>query len=100
MSTYIIWRQNNNNIYLGKQFWNEKTFWGDGYFNCSIGNVSKEIIEKYIQSKHICENGPTNGALMYNFRPEVTRRFWDDSDNTVIDGVIAAYRYTIRNRTI
>lgn len=51
ISTYRIWRQNNNHIYLGKQFWNEKTFWSDGYFACSIGNVSKEIIEKYIQSQ-------------------------------------------------
>ena len=51
MSTYRIWRQNNNQIYLKKQFWKEKTFWGDGYFACSIGQVSKEIIEKYIQNQ-------------------------------------------------
>ena len=41
ISTYRIWRQNNNHIYLGKHFWNERTLWGDGYFACSIGNVSK-----------------------------------------------------------
>ena len=51
MSTYIIWRQNNNQIYLKKHFWKENTFWSDGYFACSIGNVSKEIIEKYIQEQ-------------------------------------------------
>ena len=51
MSTYRIWRQNNNHLYLSKQFWKEKTFWSDGYFACSIGNVSKETIEKYIQSQ-------------------------------------------------
>lgn len=51
MSTYRIWRQNNNHIYLKKQFWLEKTFWGDGYFACSIGQVSKETIEKYIQNQ-------------------------------------------------
>ena len=51
ISTYRIWRQNNNHIYLKKQFWNEKTFWGDGYFACSIGQVSKETIEKYIQNQ-------------------------------------------------
>ena len=51
ISTYRIWRQNNNRIYLKKQFWNERTFWGDGYFACSIGQVSKEIIEKYIQNQ-------------------------------------------------
>ena len=51
ISTYRIWRQNNNQTYLKKQFWKEKIFWGDGYFACSIGNVSKEIIEKYIQEQ-------------------------------------------------
>lgn len=51
MSTYRIWRQNNNYLYLSKQFWKEKTFWSDGYFACSIGNISKETIEKYIQSQ-------------------------------------------------
>jgi len=51
MSTYRIWRQNNNHLYLSKQFWKEKTFWSDGYFACSIGNVSKETIEKHIQSQ-------------------------------------------------
>ena len=51
ISTYRIWRQINNYIYLEKQFWNERTFWGDGYFACSIGNVSKKIIEKYIQNQ-------------------------------------------------
>ena len=51
ISTYRIWRQNNNYIYLKKCFWKEKTFWSDGYFACSIGNVSKETIEKYIQNQ-------------------------------------------------
>ncbi len=32
MSTYRIWRQNNNHIYLKKQFWLEKTFWGRWLF--------------------------------------------------------------------
>ena len=43
--------QNNNQTYLKKQFWKENTFWGDGYFACSIGQVSKETIEKYIQNQ-------------------------------------------------
>ena len=51
MSTYRILRQNNNQIYLKKHFWKENIFWSDGYFACSIGNVSKEIIEKYIQEQ-------------------------------------------------
>ena len=51
ISTYRIWRQNNNNIYLSKQFWKERTFWSDGYFACSIGQVSKETIERYIKNQ-------------------------------------------------
>ena len=51
ISTYRIWRQNNNHVYLVNHFWKERTFWSDGYFACSIGNVSKEIIEKYIQKQ-------------------------------------------------
>ncbi|MBW9146583.1 IS200/IS605 family transposase [Clostridium sp. CM027] len=51
MSTYRIWRQYDNHIYLKKQFWKERTFWSDGYFACSIGNVSKSTIEKYIQGQ-------------------------------------------------
>lgn len=49
ISTYRIWRQNDNHLHLLKQFWKKKTFWSDGYFACSIGKVSKETIEKYIQ---------------------------------------------------
>ena len=49
ISTYRIWRQNDNHLHLSKQFWKEKTFWSDGYFACSKGNISKETIEKYIQ---------------------------------------------------
>lgn len=44
VSTYRIWRMNYNFILLQKYFWKEQTFWSDGYFACSIGNVSKEII--------------------------------------------------------
>ena len=36
---------------LAKFFWKEKTFWSDGYFSYSIGNVSKETIEKYMQNQ-------------------------------------------------
>lgn len=50
ISTYRLWRQNNNMMELAKFFW-KKTFWSDGYFSCSIGNVSKETIEKYIQNQ-------------------------------------------------
>ena len=51
ISTYRIWRQYGNDNYLRKQFWKEKTFWSNGYFVCSTGQVSSEIIEKYIQTQ-------------------------------------------------
>jgi len=51
ISTYRIWRQQNNYLYLQKHFWKEQTFWSYGYFACSIGNVNKDTIEKYIQSQ-------------------------------------------------
>lgn len=51
VSTYRIWRQNNNHIYLKKYLWRERTFWTDRYFACSIGQESKEVIEKYIQNQ-------------------------------------------------
>ena len=51
VSTYRIWRCDNNSRYLIKHFWKENTFWSDGYFSCSIGRVSKDIIEKYIQTQ-------------------------------------------------
>lgn len=49
LTTYRIWQSHTE--YLSRQFWKERTFWSDGYFSCSIGNVSKEIIQKYIQTQ-------------------------------------------------
>lgn len=37
--------------YLSKQFWRESTFWTDGYFICSIGNVSEKQLRKYIENQ-------------------------------------------------
>jgi len=51
LSTYRIWRMENNAILLKKHFWKERTFWSDGYFACSIGQVSKDLIKKYIQTQ-------------------------------------------------
>ena len=51
ISTYRIWRQNNNCIFLAKHFWKEKTFWSDGYFACSVGNASSETIQRYIKNQ-------------------------------------------------
>ncbi|WP_263432867.1 IS200/IS605 family transposase [Metabacillus rhizolycopersici] len=49
MTTLHIWKQHEK--YLVKHFWKERTFWSDGYFACSIGNVSRETIQKYIQEQ-------------------------------------------------
>ncbi len=49
LTTYRMWQKHNK--YLSQHFWKERTFWSDGYFSCSIGNVSKEIVLKYIQEQ-------------------------------------------------
>jgi putative transposase len=48
-STYQLWQK--HSIELKRQFWKERTFWSDGYFACTIGNDSEEIIRKYIQEQ-------------------------------------------------
>ena len=37
--------------FLSKQYWKKRIFWSDGYFACSIGEVSSSTIEKYIASQ-------------------------------------------------
>ena len=32
-------------------YWKKKIFWSDGYFACSIGEVSSSTIQKYIESQ-------------------------------------------------
>ena len=49
LSTYRVWKYYNN--ILKNYYWKENTLWSDGYFVCTIGNVSKETIQKYIQSQ-------------------------------------------------
>ena len=29
----------------------EHTFWTDGYFACSVGNVSEEMLKRYIENQ-------------------------------------------------
>ena len=48
-TTYHIWRR--HGAFLKKHFWKERTFWTDGYFVCSIGNVSEETLKKYIETQ-------------------------------------------------
>lgn len=49
LSTKMIW-----NLFpsvLSNYYWNEKTFWTDGYFVPSIGNVSQDTIRHYIENQ-------------------------------------------------
>ena len=48
-TTYQMWKQYEN--ILSKYYWKQKILWSDGYFVCSIGQVSQSIIEKYIESQ-------------------------------------------------
>ena len=48
-TTYHIWKRYPD--YLRKHFWKEHTFWTEGYFVCSVGNVSEEMLRKYIENQ-------------------------------------------------
>lgn len=48
-STILLWK--NFEKELKKEFWKEYTFWSDGYFVCSIGNVSEKTIRRYIDEQ-------------------------------------------------
>ena len=45
-TTYYLWNQ--YGTYLSRQYWKKHIFWSDGYFACSIGELSSATIEKYI----------------------------------------------------
>lgn len=48
-TTYYLWQKYGS--FLSKQYWKKRIFWSDGYFACSIGEVSSVIIQKYIESQ-------------------------------------------------
>ena len=48
-STYQMWKYYGE--YLSKQYWKHRMLWSDGYFVCSIGQVSQKIIEKHVQNQ-------------------------------------------------
>jgi len=48
-TTYYLWQKYPN--FLSKCYWKHKIFWSDGYFACSIGEVSSATIQKYIESQ-------------------------------------------------
>lgn len=47
--TYHIWQKYWYS--LKRLFWKEHTFWSDGYFIASIGNVSQETLKHYIENQ-------------------------------------------------
>lgn len=49
MSTTAVWKRYEN--HLRHIFYRENTFWADGYFVSSVGNVSQETIRKYIENQ-------------------------------------------------
>ena len=48
-TTYHIWKK--YPTLLRKHFWKERTFWTDGYFACSVGNVSEQMLKEYIENQ-------------------------------------------------
>jgi len=48
-TTHSLWCK--YNTFLSRQYWKKRTFWSDGYFACSIGEVSSATIRKYIESQ-------------------------------------------------
>ena len=48
-TTYYLWQKYGS--FLSKQYWKKKIFWSDGYFACSIGEVSSTTIQKYIENQ-------------------------------------------------
>ena len=48
-TTYYLWQKYSS--FLSKQYWKKKLFWSDGYFACSIGEVSSTTMQKYIESQ-------------------------------------------------
>jgi putative transposase len=48
-STIYVWKDYNS--ILKYYYWKKNIFWNNGYFICTIGNISKENIQKYIESQ-------------------------------------------------
>ena len=48
-TTYHIWKKYQN--YLRKHFWKQRTYSTDGDLACGVGNVSEEMLKKYIENQ-------------------------------------------------
>ena len=49
LTTYELWKKYSD--HLQKEFCKKHVFWTRSYFVASIGSVSKEVIEKYIENQ-------------------------------------------------
>ena len=48
-TTYHLWEQ--YGAVLAKTYWGKNKLWTDGYFACSVGNVSAEKLKAYIANQ-------------------------------------------------
>lgn len=48
-TAYHLWQKYGS--WLSSIFWHERTFWSDGYFIASIGEVSSETLKTYIENQ-------------------------------------------------
>ncbi len=48
-TTVRMWKTHSR--YLSRFYWKERTLWNDGYFVCTIGNISKERMSEYIRNQ-------------------------------------------------
>lgn len=48
-TTYHLWKSFGR--LLSGHYWKEHTFWTDGYFACSVGRVSEEMLREYIENQ-------------------------------------------------
>jgi putative transposase len=48
-TTAMLWQDCEPALRL--HFWKKNMFWTAGYFACSVGNASQEVIRQYIESQ-------------------------------------------------
>ena len=52
MKSYTAFHVNKKyRTYIKHYLWKENTFWTDGYFICSVGNVSEQTLKEYIENQ-------------------------------------------------
>lgn len=48
-TTWELWKKFHS--LLISKYWKRNVFWSDGYFACSVGEISQSIIEHYIKNQ-------------------------------------------------